>query len=79
MDGCHTAEVTASDVDLASQCLHPDGVVLVDDVFNPDWPGVVTGLSKWCTEVKGTDWELVPFAIGFNKVASAGGIHTRRT
>ena len=69
VDGCHTAEVTASDVDLASQCLHPDGVVLVDDVFNPDWPGVVTGLSKWCTEVKGTDWELVPFAIGFNKVA----------
>ena len=69
VDGCHTAETTRSDVELASQCLHPEGIVLVDDAFNPDWPGVVTGLSEWCARAKGTDWDLAPFAIGFNKVA----------
>ena len=26
--------------------MHPEGVVVVD-AFNPDWPGVVTGMFEW--------------------------------
>jgi hypothetical protein len=47
IDGCHTAEATFADLTVASNAMHPEGVVVVDDVFNPDWPGVVTGLFDW--------------------------------
>jgi hypothetical protein len=55
------------------------GAVVVDDAFNADWPGVMTGLFQWYYTSAGTkgagagddvaaEAELVPFAIGFNKV-----------
>ena len=47
IDGCHTAEATAADLRVASSAMHPEGVVVVDDAFNPDWPGVVTGMFEW--------------------------------
>ena len=31
--------------------MHPEGVVVLDDAFNPDWPGVVTGLFNWRRDV----------------------------
>jgi hypothetical protein len=45
IDGCHTAEATAADLTTASANLHPGGAVVVDDAFNADWPGVMTGLT----------------------------------
>jgi hypothetical protein len=39
-------------------------VVVADDVFNQEWPGVATGTLRYMSQ-GGT---LVPFAIGFNKV-----------
>jgi hypothetical protein len=66
------------------------GAVVVDDAFNADWPGVMTGLFQWYSAARATRGgastgdstagetsaeagnstaaELVPFAIGFNKV-----------
>jgi len=38
--------------------------VVVDDAFNPDWPGVMTGLFDYCSARS----DLVPFMLGFNKV-----------
>ena len=64
VDGCHTAEATAADLAAAAAVIHPEGVVIVDDAFNPDWPGVMTGLFEW-TRGGG---ELAPFAVGYNKV-----------
>lgn len=84
IDGCHTADATVSDLHVASDSLHPNGVVIVDDVFNPDWPGVVSGIFNWRADVNGktsgnstandpldSSWHshgLEPFAIGFGKV-----------
>lgn len=47
VDGSHTAEATAADLSTAATVLHPEGAVIVDDAFNPDWPGVMTGLFNW--------------------------------
>ena len=77
IDGCHTESHTAADVETASRTLHDLGVVVVDDAFNPDWPGVVAGLFRWTERNRNrnrnggdasTAPPLVPFAIGYNKV-----------
>jgi hypothetical protein len=48
IDGCHTEEATFSDCVLAgSVATKPGGVIMVDDVFNPHWPGVSVGLLKF--------------------------------
>ena len=48
IDGCHTAEATAADLRVASSVMHPEGVVVVDDAFNPDWPGASSpACSRW--------------------------------
>ena len=62
VDGGHTAGIAASDMALAEDCLTPGGVVIADDVFNPQWPDVCAGTLDYLREGK-----LVPFAIGFNK------------
>ena len=48
VDGCHTYECTLSDLHLAFQTIAPNGVVILDDHFNPSWPGVSTGLGAFC-------------------------------
>ena len=63
VDGGHTADVVASDLRLAEGCLAAGGVVVVDDVFNPEWPGVVDGTL---THLKAGS-RLVPFAVAFDK------------
>lgn len=65
VDGGHTAEITLSDLRLAERSLAPDGLVVLDDVFNESWPGVLTGFSRHLAD---PDAELVPFAISPNKV-----------
>ncbi|HEX4191024.1 MAG TPA: class I SAM-dependent methyltransferase [Marmoricola sp.] len=63
VDGGHTAETVYNDMVLAEAALVPGGVVIADDVFNQQWPGVAVGTLRY---LEGA--ELVPFAIGFNKV-----------
>ena len=55
---------TAADLALAHAALHPEGVVVLDDAFNPDWPGVVTGLFEWSAE---SGRALRPFALAYGK------------
>ena len=45
VDGCHTAEHTFSDLLTAQDCLSPGGVIILDDVFHPHWPGVTEAVS----------------------------------
>ena len=65
IDGGHTAECTFDDLRLAEAIMYDHGVVILDDFFNPHWPGVATGASryfqKWRTNLK-------PFAITPNKL-----------
>ena len=65
IDGGHTAAETCQDLDLCSQILAPGGLLALDDYFNPAFPGVCEGAIKfWMAH----DGELLPIAIGFNKV-----------
>jgi hypothetical protein len=63
VDGGHTADLVASDLRLAESCLAAGGVIAVDDVFNPEWPGVVDGTLA---HLRGGS-ALVPFAVAFDK------------
>ncbi|MFM8857496.1 MAG: class I SAM-dependent methyltransferase [Actinomycetota bacterium] len=64
VDGGHTESTVLNDMKLAESTLAPGGVVIADDVFNEQWPGVSTGTLRYMAE----GGLLVPFAIGFNKV-----------
>ena len=65
IDGSHTVETTLRDLSFAAdECLHEQGVVILDDCFNPDWPGCISGLAKYLD----LSSRIVPFAIAYNKV-----------
>jgi hypothetical protein len=63
VDGGHTAECADNDLRLAESVLQPFGVVVLDDLFNPDWPDVMTGFCRFMSHSS-----LQPFAITPNKV-----------
>jgi hypothetical protein len=44
VDGGHTADVAANDLRLAERTIVDDGVVVLDDVLNRHWLGVISGL-----------------------------------
>ena len=68
VDGGHTAEITASDLRLAAQTIHDDGVVVLDDFFNEPWPGVAEGT---CRYMASPTVRLFPVAIAGNKFVFA--------
>ena len=65
IDGGHRAGDVVADMRTASRALRPDGVVVVDDVFNPNWPGVGEGYYRFSSERRDV---FVPIVIGGNKV-----------
>ena len=66
VDGSHTALHTESDVRLAASVLAPGGVIVVDDIFNPEWPGVLAGMDNL---FRATDRHgLVPIIAADNKL-----------
>lgn len=64
VDGGHTPEHTINDMRLAEKVLHPMGVVILDDILNPHWLGVIEGVTHYLAHYP----TLVPFAIGHNKL-----------
>jgi hypothetical protein len=78
IDGGHWPEIVVSDLATADRALLPEGVVAVDDVFNPNWPGVGEGFYRFMREHPG---RFVPIVIGANKVflARPGFAETFRT
>lgn len=74
VDGGHTEEIVVSDMRLAEQSLVDGGVVIADDVFNPQWPGVAVGTVHYLEHGAG----LVPFYIGYNKVLFTQPEHAAR-
>jgi hypothetical protein len=65
VDGSHTAAHTASDLAMAAQLLAADGLIILDDFYNPDWPGVQEGFYRFLTDFHR---DIVPFAYGNNKL-----------
>lgn len=64
VDGGHTVEHTVSDLTLASDLVSNEGVVILDDILNYHWPGVIEGAAIFLDQRP----TLVPFAIGNNKL-----------
>lgn len=50
IDGGHTIEATANDLRIAERTVVDDGVVVLDDLLNPRWLGVITGLFRYWAE-----------------------------
>lgn len=68
IDGGHRPEDVLADLMTAERALLPDGIVAVDDVFNPNWPGVSEGFYRFMATRANA---LVPLLIGGNKVLCA--------
>jgi hypothetical protein len=64
VDGGHTADIVAHDMETAADSITTGGIVIADDVFNARWPEVYEGTLRFLDK----NYELVPFAVGFNKV-----------
>ena len=67
IDGGHRAADVVNDLGVAERALLPDGVVAVDDVFNPNWPGVSEGFHQFVNARR----TFAPLLIGGNKVLLA--------
>ena len=65
IDGGHRAQDVYSDLETADRALLAEGVVAVDDVFNPNWPGVSEGVYRFLSERPKV---FAPITIGGNKV-----------
>lgn len=68
IDGGHRAEDVVNDLLVAERALLPDGVVALDDAFNPNWPGVSEGFYQF---VAAHPDAFAPLLIGGNKVLLA--------
>jgi predicted O-methyltransferase YrrM len=64
IDGGHHFDAIVNDLELAAQSLTDDGIIVVDDMFRPEWPEVSIG--AFSSDVLSRN-EFVCFAIGFNK------------
>jgi len=65
VDGCHMAEHTIHDTRMAMRLTAPEGIVMVDDYYNPAWPGVQEGVAKmFFTETP----RFVPLLASCNKL-----------
>ena len=65
IDGGHRPEDVISDLATAERALLPDGVIALDDLFNPSWPGVSEGFYRFLAAKPDA---LSPILIGGNKV-----------
>lgn len=63
VDGGHSAHETYEDMLYADSVIDEKGIVILDDYYNSNWPGVKEGADKFIQENDG----LVPFAAFFNK------------
>ncbi|MGH7041762.1 MAG: class I SAM-dependent methyltransferase, partial [Acetobacteraceae bacterium] len=64
IDGGHTRALTLNDLQIADAALGERGVCWLDDVLNPHWTGVVSGLFAFLDTAPG----LVPVALFPNKL-----------
>lgn len=65
VDGGHTVDHAANDFHLAERLTAAGGIVVVDDYYNQDWPGVHEGLAR--RYILGQP-RVMPFLCGFGKL-----------
>lgn len=75
VDGCHMVEHTINDIRVAIELTADEGVIFVDDYYNPAWPGVHEGVGKL---FHASAPVYVPLAYTSNKLALCHiGYHQR--
>jgi hypothetical protein len=65
VDGGHSRRETFTDLNLGHEILLPGGLLVLDDYFNMEFPGVCEGAVEFMLRHTGS---LIPLAVGFNKV-----------
>lgn len=65
VDGCHMPEHTINDFKLAMKMVKDEGVIFIDDYYNPSWPGVQEGIVKFYLT---QSCNFVPFLYTCNKL-----------
>jgi hypothetical protein len=65
IDGGHLTEEALTDLHLAADVLHDAGVIVLDDPFRCEWPGVTEAFVQFLDHRH----DFVPVALGFNKLA----------
>jgi len=65
VDGCHTPEHTINDIRIAMRLTRPEGIVMVDDYMNVNWPGVQEGVARLFLF---DSPRFVPLAVALNKL-----------
>ena len=68
VDGGHQVVNVVHDLGIVADCLAMNGVVVLDDFFNPDWPGVNEGLFDFLARSR----SLAPFCYCDNKLFLCG-------
>jgi hypothetical protein len=64
VDGGHAVEEALSDIRLGADVLHEGGVIVVDDPFRVEWPGVTEAILQFLDERR----EFSALVAGFNKI-----------
>lgn len=65
IDGGHTKQCTVNDLRLIENIMTDEGIVVIDDYFNYDWPDISIGVSEYLLDPGS---RLRPFAISANKL-----------
>lgn len=66
VDGAHSHFHTVHDMKLAEELVVPGGIVIVDDIQNAGWCGVIEGVGRYF--LLSAERRLYPFMIGGNKL-----------
>lgn len=64
VDGCHRTKETLIDTQNAAAVLSKGGLLIIDDYFRADYPGVSEAVAKFLI----SNDTIKPFFIGFNKI-----------
>jgi hypothetical protein len=65
IDACHFHSAVLNDLNNFSPFVDPRGIISVDDINDPEYPGINTAVAQFCLSEVGKDWKM--FAIGQNK------------
>lgn len=75
IDGGHLAEHVVNDYRFAEDVTHQGGAIIIDDISNPGWPGVMEGANFILANLRP---KFVPLLIGRNKLVLVGLTFHRR-
>jgi SAM-dependent methyltransferase len=64
VDGGHNCNEALSDLKLAALVILPEGVIVVDDPFRPEWPGVTEAIIRFLDQHD----DFTAILVGFNKL-----------